>query len=120
LTLLTERQRMARELHDTLAQGLAGIILQLGVAQARLAERQPEIAQEVVLQTLISAREALANARRAIDDLRTDDTCSADPIAMVQEEIGRFTAATGIPGESELGSLGCVIPMHAEHLARYR
>ena len=115
LTLLTERQRMARELHDTLAQGLAGIILQLGVAQARLAERQPEIAQEVVLQTLISAREALANARRAIDDLRTDDTCSADPIAMIQEEIGRFTAATGIPCESELGSLGRVIPIHAEH-----
>lgn len=118
LTLLTERQRMARELHDTLAQGLAGIILQLGVAQARLAERQPEIAQEVVLQMLISAREALANARRAIDDLRTDDTCSADPIAMIQEEIGRFTAATGIPCESELGSLGRVIPMHTEHLAR--
>lgn len=118
LTLLTERQRMARELHDTLAQGLAGIILQLGVAQARLAERQPEIAQEVVLQMLISAREALANARRAIDDLRTDDTCSADPIAMIQEEIGRFTAATGIPCENELGSLGRVIPMHTEHLAR--
>ena len=35
LTLAAERQRMARELHDTLAQGLAGLILQLEAARSQ-------------------------------------------------------------------------------------
>ncbi len=36
LTLANERERMARELHDTLAQGLAGIVLQLEAAAEHL------------------------------------------------------------------------------------
>ncbi|HEU5200833.1 MAG TPA: sensor histidine kinase, partial [Ktedonobacterales bacterium] len=118
LTLLTERQRMARELHDTLAQGLAGIILHLGVANAHLAERQPEIAQEIMQQTLASARETLANARSAIDDLRATGSRSADLVEDVQEEIRCFAAATGISCESELAPLGRVAPAYAEHLVR--
>jgi NarL family two-component system sensor histidine kinase YdfH len=118
LTLLTERQRMARELHDTLAQGLAGIILQLGVAYAHLAEHQPEMAQEIMQQTLASARETLANARSAIDDLRATDSHSADLVEAVQEEIRGFAAATGIPCASELAPLARVAPAHAEHLVR--
>jgi NarL family two-component system sensor histidine kinase YdfH len=118
LTLLTERQRMARELHDTLAQGLAGIILQLGVAHAHLAERQPEMAQEIMQQTLASARETLASARSAIDDLRATGSYSADLVEAVQEEIRGFAAATGIPCESDLALLTQVAPTHAEHLVR--
>jgi NarL family two-component system sensor histidine kinase YdfH len=41
LTLATERERVARELHDTLAQGLAGLILQLEAADAHLAGERP-------------------------------------------------------------------------------
>jgi NarL family two-component system sensor histidine kinase YdfH len=109
---------MARELHDTLAQGLAGIILQLGVANAHLAERQPDVAQEIMQQTLASARETLANARSAIDDLRVDGSSSLDLVEAVQEEIRSFAAATGIPCESELAGLSQVAPAHAEHLLR--
>ena len=48
LTIVAERQRMARELHDTLSQGLAGLILQLEAADAHLTKEHPERAQEII------------------------------------------------------------------------
>jgi NarL family two-component system sensor histidine kinase YdfH len=39
LTLVNERQRLARELHDTLAQGLAGLSMQLDAVDALLSEK---------------------------------------------------------------------------------
>ena len=43
LTLAAERQRMARELHDTLAQGLAGLILQLEAADSHWKKETPSV-----------------------------------------------------------------------------
>ena len=48
LTLLAERRRMARELHDTLAQGLAGLILQFEAVRMHLAEGRTERASEII------------------------------------------------------------------------
>ncbi|MEV5827698.1 sensor histidine kinase [Spirillospora sp. NPDC052242] len=62
--VLDERQRMAREIHDTLAQGLTGIITQL-----RAAQRVPDGAEHVDL-ALSLARESLAEARRSVEALR--------------------------------------------------
>lgn len=118
LTLVTERQRMARELHDTLAQGLAGIILQLEVAHARLGEHQPETAAVIMRQTLATARETLADARGAIDDLRASTASATDPTDAVCEVIHSFANATGIPCECDLAALTRVAPASAEHLAR--
>ena len=70
LTLAAERQRMARELHDTLAQGLAGLILQLEAANSHLASGRVERAKEILVQAMTRARNTLADARRAIGDLR--------------------------------------------------
>jgi len=48
LTRLTERQRLARDLHDTLAQGLSGLILQLEVTHSRLVQGRNAQAQSLV------------------------------------------------------------------------
>jgi NarL family two-component system sensor histidine kinase YdfH len=98
LTRTAERQRMARELHDTLAQGLAGLILQLEAANSHLDSSRPERAQAIVQQAMARARTTLADARRAIDDLRAE-AGAADLAAAVQAEADRFTAATGLPCE---------------------
>jgi NarL family two-component system sensor histidine kinase YdfH len=102
LTLSGERQRMARELHDTLAQGLAGLILQLEAVDSHLGQDRPDQAQAIVHQAMGRARATLADARRAIQDLR-DGTPSIDNLSdAIRQEVERFTNATGIPCELEL------------------
>jgi NarL family two-component system sensor histidine kinase YdfH len=97
LTLTTERQRMARELHDTLAQGLAGLILQLEAADSRLLHAEPEMAREIVQQAMERARATLTDARQAIQDLRSEDSPTKELSEIVREEVDRFKQATGIP-----------------------
>jgi len=66
-----ERNRLAREIHDTLAQGLTAIALQLETADALMeAETNPERAQQVVQQALALTRANLEEARRSMLDLR--------------------------------------------------
>jgi two-component system NarL family sensor kinase len=66
-----ERNRLAREIHDTLAQGLAAITLQLETADALLeAGAGPERTQRAVSQALGLARANLEEARRSVLDLR--------------------------------------------------
>jgi NarL family two-component system sensor histidine kinase YdfH len=102
LTLSAERQRMARELHDTLAQGLAGLILQLEAVDSHLGQDRLGQAQAIVHQAMGRARVTLADARRAIQDLR-DGTPSIDNLSdAIRQEVERFMTATGIPCELEL------------------
>ncbi|MFT3892456.1 MAG: sensor histidine kinase [Anaerolineales bacterium] len=99
LTLQNERQRMARELHDTLAQGVAGLVLQLEAVKAHLSAQRGERASAIVEQALGRARSTLAESRAAIDDLRVASSNAADSI---REHGERFQQATGIPCETEI------------------
>lgn len=101
LTLNAERERMARELHDTLAQGLAGLILQLEAADTHLSRGQAERAQKITIQAMARARATLADARHAIDDLR-DTNPILDIETAVRTEAERFASATGIACDLDL------------------
>lgn len=70
LTLLNERQRMARDLHDTLAQGVAGLVMQLEALDAHLAKKNIEKSRHIVHMSMEQARNTLRDARKSIDDLR--------------------------------------------------
>jgi len=97
LSRAAERQRMARELHDTLAQGLAGLILQLEAADAHLGRQEDDKAQSIIRQAMLRARATLADARRAIGQLRAEALRPADLERAIRQEAERFSAATGIP-----------------------
>lgn len=114
LTISHERERMARELHDTLAQGLAGLILQLEAVDTHLSRNQLERAQTITAQAMSRARATLADARRAIDDLRNNDT-ELDVESIVRAEAERFTTATGIACELDLEIISKIPESLAEH-----
>jgi signal transduction histidine kinase len=65
----TERARIAREIHDTLAQGFTGIILQGEAARAR-ATLGPEVAAEHLRRAVDLAKFGLSEARRSVLALR--------------------------------------------------
>ncbi len=76
--VMEERARVARDIHDTLAQGLTGIVVQLGAAQRALqatpnGEGTNEASGAALKHMALAqsmAREALAEARRSIWNLR--------------------------------------------------
>jgi two-component system NarL family sensor kinase len=68
---IEERNRLAREIHDTLAQGLAAVTLHLESADALLdADAGNERVQQAVQQALRMTRANLEEARRSVLDLR--------------------------------------------------
>lgn len=92
---LAERNRLARELHDTIAQGLMAAVMQLEAAQ-RSFHRDPERA----LTRLERAREL---ARATLDDVRCSVWTLAAPLAdgqalheALHNIVGRFQERTGL------------------------
>lgn len=70
-TIRTERQRVARELHDTLTQGLAGTVMQLEAAKSFLASGKTEKTAQVIDNTIEIARDTLRDSRLTLTDLRS-------------------------------------------------
>ncbi len=93
-----ERQRMAREIHDTLAQGLTGIVTQLEAAQqtSHDAERERRIDNAKRL-----ARDSLAEARRSVQALRPQALEDSRLPEALAEEVARWSATSGVAGEME-------------------
>ena len=78
---LEERNRMAQEIHDTLAQAFTGIIVHLGTASRKITV-DPVAAQEHIKVGRDLARSGLTEARRSVEALRPKlledgDLCSA-------------------------------------------
>ncbi len=71
--VLGERSRIAREIHDTLAQGYVGVSVQLEVLAELLRQRKAEDAQKQLDQTREFVRHGLTDARQSIWALRTQD-----------------------------------------------
>ncbi|MEV0173152.1 sensor histidine kinase [Streptomyces sp. NPDC050803] len=81
--VLAERERLAREIHDTLAQGLSSIQLLLRAAERALPDR-PDVAARHVVQARQAAADDLAEARRFVAALTPpalDGTTLPDALA---------------------------------------
>ena len=72
--VLGERSRIAREIHDTLAQGYVGISVQLEVLSELLRQNKVDVLGKHLDRTREYVREGLADARQSIWALRTQDS----------------------------------------------
>lgn len=121
LTIVNERQRMARDLHDTLAQGLAGLVMQLEAVDAHLSASRAERAQAIVRQAMDRARRTMAEARGVIDDLRSLAPPVIDFAQAVSEEVEYFRQHSRLRVHLELASpppLSKLLSEHALHIVR--
>lgn len=96
LTIVNERKRIARDLHDTLAQGLAGLIMKLEAIDIHLQNNNNERARKIIQDSMYQARTALKDAREAIGDLRSVSMKEVNFVSEVEREIAKFTAATSM------------------------
>ena len=92
LAVLEERNRMAREIHDTLAQGFTGIFLQLEAAEQAWDESPPEVpdhlgrAKNLAKESLQEARRSVWNlVPRALEQLPVSDA--------LRDEVEQFNSA---------------------------
>ncbi|WP_175638356.1 sensor histidine kinase [Metabacillus schmidteae] len=115
LTLLNERQRMARDLHDTLAQGVAGLIMQLEAIEAHARNGNTKRSQEIIKLSMQQARDTLKNARKAIDDLRTKELEDIDFYRACVEKLVIFSKTNPIKVEYEIEPIQNLSGLKKEH-----
>ncbi|GAB3876307.1 sensor histidine kinase [Kibdelosporangium lantanae] len=104
--VLDERQRMAREIHDTLAQGLTGIVTQLQAAE------QAEDWRRNVTAAIDLARESLTEARRSVHALRPEALATARLSEALIEVANRWSGRHDIP--VQVTTTGTPRPMSTE------
>jgi signal transduction histidine kinase/ligand-binding sensor domain-containing protein len=86
---LRERERIARELHDTLLQSTQGLMLRVQAARNRILPNDP--ARELLDSALKRADEVLAEGRDRVQDLRIPQEARSD-LAISLEDVGKELA----------------------------
>lgn len=103
----SERLRIAREMHDTVAHSIGIVALQAGAAR-RVIATQPEAARQALTEIETASRETLAGLRRLVGALRT-----ADPETVAGPEpdpaaVGCPAAPVELPGLPEMPGLAAL------------
>ncbi len=103
-----ERNRMAGEIHDTLAQGLAGVVLQLEAARS-VNETSPREATEIIERAEAIARASLAEAKRSVWALHPPELEAEGLVGAVRGFLDRIAA--GGPTAVEFSLRGNPFPL---------
>jgi signal transduction histidine kinase len=100
--VMEERNRMARDIHDTLAQGFTGVIMQLEAAKGAIAQNNIAEATERVERAGDLARVGLGEARRSVLALRPRSLQDATLCMALDDLLKRMTNGSGLQAEFHL------------------
>ncbi|WP_250287255.1 sensor histidine kinase [Streptomyces atroolivaceus] len=101
-----ERERLAREIHDTLAQGFASVVVLAEAARSSL-ETDPARSARQLLAIENTARENLAEARVLVGAAPRSGVATGSVADTLRRTLDRFTEDTGIGVTSELPDVSC-------------
>jgi signal transduction histidine kinase len=107
---LTERQRLARDIHDTLAQHFTSIIMHLSAAK----HSNPESLQSEVQQAEDAAREGLNEIRRIVLDMQPEQIEKASLVEAVEEMAARWSAENRVQVKMKVTGTPHALPSSAE------
>ena len=116
--VLEERARLAREIHDTLAQGFVGISSQLDAVAMCLTD-QTSPARKYLDMARKMARHSLTEARRSVMDLRSSVLEGQDLASALESGARVWTAGSGVAVTVDAGGPPAGLPQAMEqHLLR--
>ncbi|HEX5226793.1 MAG TPA: two-component regulator propeller domain-containing protein [Bryobacteraceae bacterium] len=116
--VLEERGRLAREIHDTLAQGFVGISSQLDAVALTL-DRQVDIARKHLELARKMVRHSLTEARRSVMDLRASALEGHDLPAALSQAAHQWTAGSPVQVRVDVEGESRPLPEETEqHLLR--
>jgi signal transduction histidine kinase len=112
LAVIEERQRLARELHDSVAQALYTITLYADAADLALASQQPEMAAGHLHELRDTAQEALRDMRLLIFELRPHELGKEGLVAALQARLEAVEARAGLQTELQVeGKIQLPLPI---------
>ncbi len=114
--IVMERNRMAREIHDTLSQGFTGIIVQLEAADDVLEETPEETVtvREHLGRAGALARESLAEARRSVFNLRPQVLEHESLQGAISHTVQALTAGTSVQANFSMTGAVRQLPIEVE------
>jgi signal transduction histidine kinase len=112
--VIAERNRMARDIHDTLAQGFTSVILQLEAVEEAMSQKLESKAVEHLTRAGELARESLQEARRSVRALRPRSLEEKDLCEALGDLIQKMTADTPVQAEFSVRGEPRELPLNWE------
>ncbi|MEO8040627.1 MAG: GAF domain-containing sensor histidine kinase [Betaproteobacteria bacterium] len=110
--VLEERNRIARDIHDTLAQGFTGVVVNLEAANRSLKKHNTELAVQHIEHARSLAQAGLAEARISVGALRPQVLQRADLAEALRTLIRRFEGSESL--RSTVQTVGDRTPLPAD------
>jgi signal transduction histidine kinase len=104
LAAAAERERITRDIHDSVAHGLSVMVVQAQAAAAGI-NSDPSSAQESIEAVITTGRQSLAEMRRALGSLSDEsDAAHHEPLSRRLTALAEQARATGTPVRLDLDS----------------
>ncbi|WP_425449549.1 sensor histidine kinase [Dethiothermospora halolimnae] len=95
LTLLRERNRLSREIHDSVGHALSAIVVQLGAVE-RTVEKDPQASKEIIKALRKFTQNSLNEVRMSVRKIKPKEFEDYEGILMIEELVKNFEKITGV------------------------